>query len=79
MAIGVRVAACVACVCTWAACARGEDVVVNTRYGALRGSRTDTGPQSHVDVFYNIPYAKPPVGQSILWMFCLFLRHLFEK
>ena len=39
-------------------------VVVNTRYGALRGTRQTIDADSFVDVFYNIPYAKPPVGNE---------------
>ena len=63
MATSARAWLCVLCVCTLAAGGRSDDVVVNTRYGALRGNRAALGPQSHVDVFYNIPYAKPPVGE----------------
>ena len=39
-------------------------VVVNTRDGALRGTRLTIDADSFVDVFYNIPYAKPPVGKG---------------
>ena len=39
-------------------------VVVKTRYGALEGTRTTTDADSYVDVFYNIPFAKPPVGRK---------------
>ena len=44
-------------------------VVVNTRYGELRGTRTTTGLHSYVDTFYNIPYAKPPVGKNCSFFF----------
>ena len=39
----------------------GESVVVNTRYGALRGTRTTIGRQA-VNTFLGIPYAAPPAG-----------------
>ena len=41
----------------------GESVVVDTRYGALRGTRKTTGPDSYVDQFLSIPFARPPVGK----------------
>ena len=54
----------VVCVLTAVSTVTGQSVVVNTRYGALRGTRTTIGHDSYVDTFYNIPYAKPPVGNN---------------
>lgn len=39
-----------------------EDIVVTTKYGAVRGKRVSTGESSYLDEFYGIPYAVPPVG-----------------
>ena len=54
----------VVCVLTAVSAVTGQSVVVNTRYGALRGTRTTIGHDSYVDSFYNIPFAKPPIGNN---------------
>ena len=54
----------VVCVLTAVSAVTGQSMVVNTRYGALRGTRTTIGHDSYVDSFYNIPFAKPPIGNN---------------
>ncbi|KAK7482264.1 hypothetical protein BaRGS_00026507, partial [Batillaria attramentaria] len=46
------------------ACGRGVicQPVVTTHQGALRGTRTAIGDDIYVDIFRNIPYARPPTG-----------------
>ncbi|XP_076441145.1 neuroligin-4, X-linked-like [Babylonia areolata] len=42
-----------------------HSLTVTTRYGSLHGTRSTLGTaaaDSYVDVFHNIPYAQPPVG-----------------
>lgn len=39
-----------------------HSTLVHTKYGSVRGRRATIGTDSHVDVFHNIPYAQPPVG-----------------
>ena len=52
----------------------GESVVVNTRYGTLRGTRTRIGHESYVDKFLKIPYAKPPLGTRVCVCACVRAR-----
>ncbi|XP_061188093.1 uncharacterized protein LOC133196179 [Saccostrea echinata] len=38
-----------------------EDIIINTRLGQIRGLINTTGDNT-ASVFYNIPFAKPPIG-----------------
>ena len=40
----------------------GDDLVVTTRSGKVRGVREVGGNGAEVDLFWGIPYAEPPVG-----------------
>ena len=40
----------------------GEDLVVTTRSGKVRGVREVGGNGAEVDLFWGIPYAEPPIG-----------------
>ncbi|XP_071118789.1 neuroligin-4, X-linked-like [Haliotis cracherodii] len=53
---GYVVLSCLATLCV------GTDVVLQTRQGQLRGTRTEYFSDEYVDVYNGIPYALPPVG-----------------
>ena len=40
----------------------GDDLVVTTRSGKVRGVREVGGNGAEVDLFWGIPYAVPPIG-----------------
>ena len=40
----------------------GDDLVVTTRSGKVRGVREVGGNGAEVDLFWGIPYAEPPIG-----------------
>ncbi|XP_067661138.1 neuroligin-2-like [Haliotis asinina] len=53
---GCVVLACLATFCV------GTDVILKTKQGQLRGTRTEYFSDEFVDVYNGIPYALPPVG-----------------
>ena len=48
-----------------------EDVVVNTTYGAVKGTRVSKGQSWYMDTFFGIPYAQPPVGMPLCVCVCV--------
>ncbi|KAK7100619.1 neuroligin-3-like [Littorina saxatilis] len=54
----------VLCMLSGVLSASDQSVLVTTKYGELRGSRSLVSGQTHVDTFLNIPYAQPPVGEG---------------
>ena len=60
-------------------CCRGDDLKpkVTLQIGKIIGSARETSKGTEYVSFVGIPYAEPPIGNNMLFVFCSFLNNYF--